>query len=159
MSRCLGGRSLTTLPPIEISPSSIASRPATIRSSVDLPHPDGPTSTQNMPSSMSMSTPRMTCVSPKRLLIPLKWTAAMVCLFRCFVSKESRVPRGSAARSGNRCRYRLLVVAAVLEVGRRLAGRGVERLLDGHLAGHALQDAARDELADRVELRQLPGAS
>ena len=36
-----------------------------MRSSVDLPQPDGPTSTQNSPSAMAMSTPRMTCVAPK----------------------------------------------------------------------------------------------
>ena len=36
--------------PIEIVPSVISSRPAIIRSSVDFPQPDGPTSTMNSPS-------------------------------------------------------------------------------------------------------------
>ena len=44
-----------------------------MRSSVDLPQPDGPTSTQNSPSAMAMSTPRMTWVVPNHF-----WTAVMV---------------------------------------------------------------------------------
>src|SRR5438477_4722187 len=67
MSRSLGGTRFTTLPPIAISPSVISSRPAIMRSKVDLPHPDGPTSTQNSPSAISTSTPRITWVVPKCL--------------------------------------------------------------------------------------------
>ena len=52
MSRSFGGTRLTTVPPIAISPSLISSSPAIIRSSVDLPQPDGPTSTQNSPSAI-----------------------------------------------------------------------------------------------------------
>jgi len=48
-----------------ISPSLISSSPASMRSSVDFPQPEGPTSTVNSPSGMSMLTPRMTCVPPK----------------------------------------------------------------------------------------------
>lgn len=48
-------------------------RTGIIRSSIDLPQPDGPTRTQNSPSAMAMSTPRMTCVEPKYF-----WTALMV---------------------------------------------------------------------------------
>jgi hypothetical protein len=50
MSRSFGVSSFTTVPPIRISPSEISSRPATIRSAVVLPQPDGPTSTRNSPS-------------------------------------------------------------------------------------------------------------
>ena len=60
MSRSDGSRLLTTRPAIEISPPVISSRPATIRSSVDLPQPDGPTMTTNSPSAMSALTPWMT---------------------------------------------------------------------------------------------------
>src|SRR6266516_4212749 len=67
MSRCLGGTRFTTLPPIALSPSVISSSPAIMRKRVDLPQPDGPTSTQNSPSAMSTSTPRITCVEPKCL--------------------------------------------------------------------------------------------
>src|SRR5215470_12942002 len=77
MSRSLGGTRLTTLPPIAISPSEISSSPAIIRNSVDLPQPDGPTSTQNSPSAIAMSTPRMTCVDPKCLCTARMLTPAM----------------------------------------------------------------------------------
>src|SRR5262245_15372314 len=81
MSRSLGGTRLTTLPPIAISPSEISSRPAIIRRSVDLPQPDGPTSTQNSPSAIAMSTPRMTCVDPKCLCTARMLTPAMEARF------------------------------------------------------------------------------
>ena len=55
MSRSLGGRSLTIRSPMRSSPDVIVSSPATIRSAVDLPHPDGPTSTRNSPSSIVRS--------------------------------------------------------------------------------------------------------
>src|SRR6478672_143915 len=77
MSRSLGGTSFTTLPPISISPPEISSRPAIMRSSVDLPHPEGPTSTANSPSAMSIDTPRITCVPPKYFWTLRMWTAAM----------------------------------------------------------------------------------
>ena len=47
MSRSAGSTSLTMRPPMSISPPVMVSSPATMRSSVDLPQPDGPTSTQN----------------------------------------------------------------------------------------------------------------
>ncbi len=50
MSRSAGSISLTTRPPISMVPPVMVSSPATMRSSVDLPQPDGPTSTQNCPS-------------------------------------------------------------------------------------------------------------
>src|SRR5712691_201181 len=49
-SRRRAGRSLTTVPPIRISPALMSSRPAAIRSAVVLPQPDGPTKTMNSPS-------------------------------------------------------------------------------------------------------------
>src|SRR6478609_3885260 len=50
MSRSFGDTSLTTRPPIDTVPSEMSSSPATIRSAVVLPQPDGPTSTRNSPS-------------------------------------------------------------------------------------------------------------
>ncbi len=47
MSRSFGCTSLTTRSPIFITPPVIVSSPATMRSAVDLPQPDGPTSTKN----------------------------------------------------------------------------------------------------------------
>ncbi|MNL62294.1 hypothetical protein D3C87_1863030 [compost metagenome] len=63
-SRSLAGMLLTTLPPIRISPPEISSSPAIIRSSVDLPQPEGPTSTTNSPVSMLSERSRMTVIPP-----------------------------------------------------------------------------------------------
>ena len=52
MSRSFGATSFTTRSPMAIVPSLISSSPATIRSVVLLPQPDGPTSTTNSWSAM-----------------------------------------------------------------------------------------------------------
>ena len=52
-SRSRGCTWFTTSPSTTISPAVMASRPASMRNSVDLPQPDGPTSTTNSPSPMS----------------------------------------------------------------------------------------------------------
>src|SRR5215207_5069793 len=56
-SRSAGATSLTTRSPMRISPPVISSRPASIRSAVLFPQPEGPTSTRNSPSAMSSSRP------------------------------------------------------------------------------------------------------
>ncbi len=53
MSRSLAGTSFIRLFPMRSSPPVMSSRPATMRSAVDFPQPDGPTSTRNSPSWMS----------------------------------------------------------------------------------------------------------
>src|SRR6266705_2212255 len=60
MSRSLDSMSFTTRPSMEIVPALISSSPASMRSSVDLPQPDGPTSTMNSPSLISKPMPWMT---------------------------------------------------------------------------------------------------
>src|SRR6267378_4819765 len=77
MSRSFGATPLTTRSPIAIRPPEISSSPAIIRKSVDLPQPEGPTSTQNSPSSTPMSTPCTTSVEPKLLRTALRVTDAM----------------------------------------------------------------------------------
>jgi hypothetical protein len=57
MSRSVGPIVLTILPSIETSPAEIDSSPAIMRSRVDLPQPDGPTSTHSALSGMAMETP------------------------------------------------------------------------------------------------------
>ena len=52
ISRSLGATSFISLPSIYSSPPLISSRPATIRRVVDLPQPEGPTSTMNSLSAM-----------------------------------------------------------------------------------------------------------
>ena len=50
-----------------ISPAVMFSSPAIMRSSVDLPQPEGPTSTTNSPSAMSTLTPCSTSTEPNAL--------------------------------------------------------------------------------------------
>src|ERR1700722_16189373 len=64
MSRSLGCTLLTTRSPIEIVPEVMFSSPASIRSKVDLPQPEGPTSTTNAPSSIGTLTPCRTSNPP-----------------------------------------------------------------------------------------------
>src|SRR5271169_2615912 len=64
MSRSLGCTLLTTRSPIEIVPEVMFSSPASIRSKVDLPQPEGPTSTTNSPSSIGIDTPCRTSKLP-----------------------------------------------------------------------------------------------
>src|ERR1700743_2554452 len=64
MSRSLGWMLLTTRSPIEIVPEVMFSRPASIRSRVDLPQPEGPTSTTKAPSSIGIVTPCKTSKPP-----------------------------------------------------------------------------------------------
>src|SRR3979411_331623 len=77
MSRSFGGTSLTTSPPIMMSPPVMSSRPAIIRSVVDLPQPDGPTSTTNSWSAMSRSMPRTASTSSYFLTTLRNVTSAM----------------------------------------------------------------------------------
>ena len=67
MFRSLAATRLTTRSPMEISPAVMSSRPAIMRSSVDLPQPDGPTSTTSSLSTMSTSMPWITSTAPKDL--------------------------------------------------------------------------------------------
>src|SRR5215831_5129174 len=64
MSRSLGWTLLTTRSPIEIVPDVMFSSPASIRNKVDLPQPEGPTSTTNAPSSIGIVTPCKTSKPP-----------------------------------------------------------------------------------------------
>src|SRR4051812_37977665 len=77
MSRSLGVSLLTTRPPIAISPPLISSSPAIMRSSVDLPQPEGPTSTVKSPSGISTLTPRITWVVPNCFWTFRIWTLAI----------------------------------------------------------------------------------
>ncbi len=62
MSRSFGGTVFTTRSSIVIVPLLMLSSPATIRSAVVLPHPDGPTRTMNSPSRMSRLRPEIAVV-------------------------------------------------------------------------------------------------
>src|SRR3954464_5537717 len=74
MSRSLGWTLLTTRSPIEIVPEVMFSRPASMRSRVDLPQPEGPTRTTNSPSSIGIDTPCRTSKLPNDLRTSRIWT-------------------------------------------------------------------------------------
>src|SRR6266849_3435334 len=99
MSRSFGGRSLTIRSPIVISPAVISSSPATIRKVVDLPHPEGPTSTTNSLSRMWRFTSLTACTSSYFLLRSFRTTWAMWSS-PSMVSPESGAPgaMGDGAR-------------------------------------------------------------
>src|SRR3954468_19986346 len=78
MSRSLESTSFTGRPSIEIVPDVISSSPASMRNSVDLPQPDGPTSTMNSPAWMSNEKPSMTFVLPNDFSMSWNDTDAMV---------------------------------------------------------------------------------
>src|SRR5947199_9801837 len=67
MSRSLGWTLLTTRSPIEIVPEVMFSSPASIRSKVDLPQPEGPTRMTKAPSSIGIVTPCRTSKLPNDL--------------------------------------------------------------------------------------------
>src|ERR1700709_1714474 len=64
MSGSLGWTLLTTRSPMEIVPEVMFSSPASIRSKVDLPQPEGPTRTTKAPSSIGIDTPCRTSKPP-----------------------------------------------------------------------------------------------
>src|SRR5262245_8338831 len=65
--RLAAGTPTTLVPSIRMRPPVTSSRPAISRSSVVLPHPDGPTKTTKVPSSISRSAPWMTTWLPNAL--------------------------------------------------------------------------------------------
>src|SRR6266699_3507004 len=74
MSRARGGRSVTSRSPIAIEPSVTSSSPAIMRSSVDLPQPDGPTRTRNSPLAISRDTSSTATTPPEKTFVTLSRT-------------------------------------------------------------------------------------
>src|SRR2546423_15227039 len=78
MSRAAGDTEVTSRSPIAIVPAVGCSSPATIRSAVDLPQPDGPTSTISSPSATSSERSSTATVPPSnRLVTELNVTPAL----------------------------------------------------------------------------------
>src|SRR5258708_4114810 len=75
--RSAGPISFTRWPSICSSPPEICSRPAIMRSRVDLPQPDGPTNTTNSRSAMSRSMPLIAWIGPYVLRRPRNVSVAM----------------------------------------------------------------------------------
>src|SRR6476659_1080935 len=77
MSRSRGATLLTRRSPMRISPAVTSSSPAIMRRMVDLPQPDGPTSTTNSSCATSRSTPRTASTLPNRLVRPFNESCAI----------------------------------------------------------------------------------
>ena len=90
MSRCEGCRLLTARPLMRISPPVMVSSPAMVLSKVDLPQPEGPTSTRNPPSSIERSMPFSTSTVPKRFCRLSISRNAMVLLHQPFTAPAIR---------------------------------------------------------------------
>src|SRR5713226_7099071 len=150
MSRSFGGRSLTIRSPIEISPEVISSRPATIRSVVDLPHPDGPTSTMNSLSRMCRFTSLTAWTSSYFLFRSFIITWAMV-VSPSMGSPESGAPgAGLAFHGAGEARD---VVLDEERIDERDGDRAEQR------ARHQLSpevDVAADQLRDDADGHGLP---
>src|SRR5919201_1317546 len=82
-----GGRWVTTCPAMRISPAVGFSRPAIVRMSVVLPHPEGPSRTKNSPSLVARSTPSTARISPKYFWMLRTSTVAMLhsCAHDCHI--------------------------------------------------------------------------
>ena len=72
-ARLFGGTRAMSLPSSRIVPSLGVSKPASIRISVVLPQPDGPSSAKNSRSNISRSMLSMAVKDPKRLVTDLNW--------------------------------------------------------------------------------------
>src|SRR5437867_7546319 len=116
--RSFGVRSLTTRSPLVISRAVISSSPATMRSVVDLPQPEGPTRTTNSLSRIWRFTSLTACTSSYFLLRSFIITCAMVSLplpsafhgpgqARDVVLHEERVDEGDGDRAEQRARHQL----------------------------------------------------
>ncbi len=77
MLRSLGSSRLTTRSPIRIVPALTSSSPATMRSKVDLPQPDGPSTTRSSPSAIPVEIPLITSVWPNSLRTSSRTTSAI----------------------------------------------------------------------------------
>src|SRR5436190_20810723 len=137
--------SVTSSSPIHTAPPSTSSRPASIRSAVDLPDPDGPTRTMSSPSRISRSSASTAATS-------LPAYSLVACSKR--TSDMGRAPRGRELVAEAR-RDRQL--ASQPGMGRGIGGEVVEaqqRRPDDRVLG---DDAGGDLRPDRLQaLRDGP---
>src|SRR5215218_5609242 len=103
MSRLRGSRRVTSWSPMWIVPSVTSTIPASICSSVDFPHPDGPTRTMNSPSRISRST-RSTARGPSLYVFVSPWMRiggiGLLCGARDLLEANGSVDVESAALGG-----------------------------------------------------------
>src|SRR4051794_31410788 len=87
MSRLLAGTLVMSLPPTVTVPESDVSKPATMRSAVVLPQPDGPSNETSSPSASSRSRPSRAMLPPKDLRNPVscRWLMFSVTPLQNFI--------------------------------------------------------------------------
>src|SRR5215831_18514701 len=161
--RLAGGTSFTGRLSMAIWPAVGLSSPATRRRSVDLPHPDGPTKTQNSRGRMSRSMFSRTEVRPKDLATPRSEMAVSAVAFMALtLHRAGGEARDDAAlededdeRQGHDDRRRHDVSPGELV----LAGAAHER--DAHRHGALVvvqrEGQREEELVPRGDERQEPG--
>src|SRR5438270_343038 len=151
MSRSLGGRSLTSRSPMWISPAVISSSPASIRSVVVLPQPEGPTRTMNSLSRMWRFTSLTACTSSYFLLRSFKTTWAM-CVLPQIGSPESGAPGAVVAYPGQPCAQSYTISGLALD----RAGEAGDVVLDEEGVDQRHRDRAqecsRHELAPEIDV-------
>src|SRR5712691_5293944 len=186
--RVRGGMSLTTWPPIRMSPEVCRSRPAMMRRNVVLPQPDGPSSTRNSPSRTVRLMPPTATTSPKFLVISLAATVAIWApsMSRAGICKPATRPRsdrvppqspdliGFDARDGKRGRRLMEMRAApsnrppVARVGLRhpllvdqldLFHRPGDRFIRSRLVGRGLRHHVDEDEIVRDLVGGRPGRS
>src|SRR5262245_46060777 len=106
--RC-GGTGTTSSPPRKMRPSLGVSKPASIRSNVVLPQPDGPSSAKNSPCPISKVSVSTAATAPKRLLTaskrisgalpPAPWSAPPVAIDSPFAAHTLAARTGRSTRS------------------------------------------------------------
>src|ERR1035437_6639248 len=141
MSRSRGGTSLTTSPPIQISPAVISSRPAIMRNVVDLPQPEGPTSTTNSWSAISRSMPFTAWTSPSYSLTTLRIETSAIVLVSLCHAHLGLAFRGAGCQSCD-----IVVHEESVNDDRRGGGQ--------HAGGHdlaPLEHVAADKVADDAD--------
>jgi hypothetical protein len=91
--RLLGGTWLMSWPSMRMRPSVGVSNPASIRSRVVLPQPDGPSSEKNSPSSMDSETLSTATILPKRLVTFSKVMMGLLVVLTLIVTLQTPSPR------------------------------------------------------------------
>src|SRR6266542_5530104 len=154
MSRFADGMLFTTRPSIEIVPSVAVSSPATIRSAVVFPQPEGPTSTTNSPSSIERSSRSTARTPPGKSFVTLSnSTRATSALRRAAGEARHEVAledqeQGKDGQRGEEHDPELLPV-----VDRERPHRNVDAGRDRHAARRAEDDERREEVVPRPDGR------
>src|ERR1019366_1446678 len=141
MWRSRAGTLVTSRPFSSICPSFSGSRPAMIRSSVDLPEPEGPNSAVSEPWGTSSVTSSKTRSRPKYLVTPL---SEILITFPFTVARHAQDEQQDNRRHGQQHGAdEALVVIEVVEVGADVERQGL-----GHQRDIARDDQHRPVLTD-----------